>query len=452
MHHYRSGNHQTVHPRPGALVLGCLLLMLLGSTAMFAACTDQPDPAQISASPDRKSGESSLSKTAQAQSEAIGSAESTPTLTRSAISNDDITATAEEGETRVASTNAAELVTAASQAEETATAVYMATLALDYRGQATATEEAQKIKKLEAVQADPTFAGPLRGYMEAAEGEKPIPGSADVNLRNFVASTRFTFRPPGDPSVDMPVDDGEPAGFTLQFRGSSDGYTALVLYEDGRWELAIYDGQSITSNLNGQLYGLDPEGWNHLDLYVDEVRGFFLLNGRFITQLSLDSTQHSGDIAIAMGLPTSHESIGAGIDYDAFSVWAMEPILPTPTHTPTLTPYPTITPATPRPPEGLGLVLLINDTEDRPLSVDLPECPGFIGNVDGGTRIDCLMPEGSYDWRAWGWGCERELPPLTLVRDTLVVLRVIRTDRDCDYTLSLCIGEICDVLEPNRQR
>ena len=440
MHFYHSNQLQNYRPRPGALVSACLLSLLLVSVAVLSACAINPES--------RVTIQSTIVESPAPTQTATASI--TPTLTPDATSNAGATVAAEAEEARMAVTIAAELVAAAANAEATATAAQLATIALDYNAQATATEQAQKIGKLMTVQAESIFAGPMAGYLEAAAGKKPAPGSADVNLRNFVTRTRFAFRSPGNSAADQLDEDSQPAGFTLQFREGSDGYTALVLYQDGRWELDIFDGQAITSKQEGQLINLEPANWNDLALYVDEVRGFFFLNGRLVSQLVLDETLHSGDVAVAMGRPTSTEPISASIDYVDFTVWAMEPILPTRTPIPTLTPYPTITPATPQPPEGLGQITLINETEDRPLSVDLPDCPGYIGNVEAGQRVDCLMPEGPYSWRAWGWGCQLFLPHLDLVRGTFVTLRIIRSDRVCDYTLSLCIGDQCDILYPSR--
>ncbi len=438
-------NKQKRHPQeyptqPGAFALCCVLILMLATTTIFSACSDQPDAIKDS----RPTGVKSPAPTKTA------TATPSPSLIPTAFNSAGATATAEFEEARMAVTIAAELLATAIAAEATATAAQRELLLVDYSAQATATEQAQKISKLMTVQTEAIFAGPLDGSLEAAAGKKPAPGSADVNLRNFVARTRFAYRLSDDAISGQSNVSNQPAGFTLQFRDNDDGFTALVIYQDGRWELAIFDGQAITNKHEGKLENLDPEYWNDLALYVDEVRGFFFLNGTLVSQLMLDETQHSGDVAIAMGKPTTIEPVGAGIDYVGFTIWAMEPILPTPTPTPSLTPYPTITPATRQPPEGLGQITLINETEDRPLSVDLPACPGYIGSVAAGQRIECQMPEGPYAWRAWGWGCQYFLPHLDLVRGTFVELRIIRSDRDCDYTLSLCIDDQCEILEPSR--
>jgi hypothetical protein len=431
---------QNNRARPGAMALSGILLLLFASVAVLSACAAQPDGAKTIQPATVKSPAPTHTATAPA----------TMTFTPTAINSAGATGTAEDEEARMAVTIAAKLVATAAAAEATATAAQLELIAVDYDAQATATDQSQKIYKVMTVQAEVVFAGPLDGYLEAAAGKKPAPGSADVNLRNFVTRIRFAFRSPGDFVAGQSDENNQPAGFTLQFREGSDGFTALILYQDGRWELAIFDGQAITSKQEGQLLDLEPENWNDLALYVDEIRGFFFLNGTLISQLALDDTLHSGDVTVAMGKPTSTEPVGASIDYIDFTVWAMEPILPTPTPTPTLTPFPTITPATPQPPEGLGQITLINETEDRPLSVDLPDCPGYIGSVDAGQRIDCQIPEGPYSWRAWGWGCQFFLPHLNLVRGTFVTLRIIRSDGVCDYTLSLCVGDQCAMLEPVR--
>jgi hypothetical protein len=413
---------------------------MLATIVVLSACADRPEDTKNSRPTSIKSPAPTKTATASPS----------PSLTPTVFNSAGATATAEFEEARIAVTIAAELLATAIAAEATATAAQQELLIVDYNAQATATEQAQKISKLMTVQTEAIFTGPLDGYLEADAGKKPVPGSADVNLRNFVARTRFAYRLSGDAISGQSAVGNQLAGFTLQFRDSDDGFTALVIYQDGRWELAIFDGQAITNKQEGQLENLDPENWNDLALYVDEVRGFFFLNGTLVSQLALDDTQHSGDVAIAMGKPTTIEPVGAGIDYVGFTIWAMEPILPTPTPTPTLTPYPTITPATIQPPEGLGQITLINETEDRPLSVDLPACPGYIGSVNAGQRIECEMPEGPYAWRVWGWGCQYFLPHLDLVRGTFVELRIIRTNRACDYTLSLCIGDQCEILEPAR--
>jgi len=426
--------------RPAAAAICCILFLLFAFVPALSACAVQPDGAKTIQATTVKSPAPTKTATASA----------TVTFTPTPINSAGATGTAEAEEARMAVTIAAELVATAAAAEATATAAQLELIAVDYYAQATATDQAQKIGKVMTVQAEDVFSGPMGGYLEAVAGKKPAPGAADVNLRNFVTRIRFAFRSPGDSVAGQTDEPNQPAGFTLQFREGSDGFTALVLYQDGRWELAIFDGQAITSKQEGRLLNLQPDSWNDLALYVDEVRGFFFLNGTLISQLALEETLHSGDVAVAMGKPTSTEPVGAAIDYVDFTVWAMEPILPTPTPTPTLTPFPTITPATPQPPEGLGQITLINETEDRPLSVDLPDCPGYIGSVDAGQRIDCQIPEGPYSWRAWGWGCQFFLPHLNLVRGTFVTLRIIRSDGICDYTLSLCIGDQCEMLEPIR--
>jgi len=375
-----------------------------------------------------------------------------PTTTPTGRSISSSSVTADQIDPRVASTIASEIVAAAAQAEATGTAAVASPMILDFEGQATATDLAKKYAKIMTVQSDVPFAGPLAGNLEAGEGKKAVPASADVNLRNFVVKTRFAFQRETDPLVVNSGEAFKPVAFTLQFRGGIDGYTALVIYKDSRWELAIYNGQAITTRQEGRLSSMISAGWNELALYVDEIRGYFLLNGELVSILDLASTPHSGDIALALGLPTSAENSSPRIVFLDFTIWAMEPILPTPTPTPTHTPYPTVTPATPLPPEGLGEIILVNETEDRPLTVELPLCPGYVGSVAAGELLTCQIPEGSYNIRAWGWGCERYLPTIKLVRGTPVVLRILPADRDCDFTLSLCIDDSCVIYEPNRLR
>jgi len=376
----------------------------------------------------------------------------TPTTTPAGRGVAGSPATADQIDPLVASTIASEIVAAAAQAEATETAAVASTLSLDYEGQFKATDQAKKYAKIMTVQADVPFAGPLAGNLEAGEGKKAVPASADVNLRNFVVKTRFAFQRETDLAQASSGEDFRPVAFTMQFRGGIDGYTALVIYKDSRWELAIYNGQSITTKQEGRLSSMISAGWNEMVLYVDEIRGYFLLNGELVSILDLASTPHSGDIALALGLPTSAENTSPRIVFLDFTVWAMEPILPTPTPTPTHTPYPTVTPATPLPPEGFGEIIMVNETEDRPLTVELPLCPGYVGSVAAGEQLTCQIPEGSYNIRAWGWGCERYLPTVRLVRGTPVFLRILRSDRDCDFTLSLCIDDSCVIYEPNRLR
>ena len=109
------------------------------------------------------------------------------------------------------------------------------------------------------------------------------------------------------------------------FRKESDGPEVhLVVASDGRWRLYWRErGNSGSQDISsGGLvaFETDKGGSNRLWVAAVEERGYFFVNGEFISELDLSAVTGAGDVLIATGIDTGTERAGAVTRYEDFTV------------------------------------------------------------------------------------------------------------------------------------
>jgi hypothetical protein len=236
-----------------------------------------------------------------------------------AAANEQATADAQATVSAEATISAVETMAslATAEAEAMATASYEATQ------EAFKTEQLSLIRN---VQFDETVVNIEEGSLALDEDEDPEIQAANVELRNFVAHTHFLFEP-GETDLDN-FDVG------LEFRSGDEGSTFLILNQDGSWQLISSEDGDEKTIQEGQTDALQ-DGWNELDLYVDDDEGFFSLNGEYVQALDLNESAERGDIVLVTGMGEGTEADGAYLQFKELQVWSMDPIPPTPTPAPT---------------------------------------------------------------------------------------------------------------------
>jgi hypothetical protein len=368
--------------------------------------------------------------TAEAQAAATEEAQATTEF------NSTSTAAAESEATIAAQATAAAEATIVAQAtaEFEATAEAEATISAQATAQFQATAKAilaQKSAMVEEAQIDAPFIAEQNGSL-THDDEVSRFMSANVNLRNFVAQTQFTFS-----STDTDHENGD---LCLQIRASADTFACLLISQDSQWQLFYDDKGEREIIQEGELVNLTADEQNELLVYADEDEGFFLLNGAFVDELLLEQAAGKGDIALAIGLSSGGENTGAVTEYAGFAVWSMDPIPPTPTPAPQPTSPPE--PVAPPPPAaGMGRIIVINETLNQHVDVyGWTCCEEFRFTVMAGETVVREFPTDEYGWGVSGMGCMRDLPQLFLKNDVDMVLVIVPAEGGCRFALRM--GEV----------
>ncbi len=171
---------------------------------------------------------------------------------------------------------------------------------------------------LDRLEADKILAfGPASGTITHHADDNMIESfDADVNLANFIVEARF-FNPYG-------ADIGEwDYGFVLRHEAKDTQFRFVVL-STKQWVLLNNTGTSSGEVIDkGNLPDLDvsAQGSNLVRLIFTGDRGFFFLNGRFISEINLSSRQNAGSILATTGVYEGDEVNGYYTGYADFSIW-----------------------------------------------------------------------------------------------------------------------------------
>ena len=95
----------------------------------------------------------------------------------------------------------------------------------------------------------------------------------------------------------------------------------IVVNSDRRWEAKSGDGPPYNHIGSGTLENLDigAEGENHLRLFAISERGWFFVNGRFVSTLDLSDVTAAGDVAVITGAFEGDEVEGEVTRFRDFS-------------------------------------------------------------------------------------------------------------------------------------
>ncbi|MCP4426093.1 MAG: serine/threonine protein kinase [Chloroflexi bacterium] len=162
--------------------------------------------------------------------------------------------------------------------------------------------------------------GPSDGEMSHEDDSRIESVFADASPADFIMRARF-----GNPFA---ANDDNPWDIGLTFRqGAVDDELRLVVHSDGFWNLNDRDGSEDNFIQEGDVtdwLDLSGEGGNDLLVAALGERGYFFLNGRFISTLDLSSRTKAGDLAIGTGFYGSSEQVGSATGYSDFAIWPGE--------------------------------------------------------------------------------------------------------------------------------
>lgn len=151
-------------------------------------------------------------------------------------------------------------------------------------------------------------------------------------LVNFIAEVRF-YNPFSSSTKIWDY------GMAFRSTGGGEQYR-LQIRSNQTWELGYWgdDNGGILVN-RGELKSLDisENGSNCIRLIVVNQKGWFFLNGKYITQLDLSKKIVSGFIWVGTGFFSGDKITGKVTKYNEFTVWSL-PDMPLPSPTPTSTP------------------------------------------------------------------------------------------------------------------
>ncbi len=166
----------------------------------------------------------------------------------------------------------------------------------------------------------PPLLGPVSGELLHDNDDFIESVGEDLNLADFMVITHFF--------VPFDITSGNwDFGYFFRQDGPDNEYR-LVIRANGLWNLNNrFDGEDhIVQEGDVSDILLANEGAdNEIILIAQGTRGFFWLNGRFVSQLDLSDRPGIGDIAVATGFYNNSEIPGAATAYDDFTVWALEP-------------------------------------------------------------------------------------------------------------------------------
>ena len=115
-------------------------------------------------------------------------------------------------------------------------------------------------------------------------------------------------------------------GFIIRDNGHPSSRILLqaVVNSDRQWELGIQDGTNSPRRVIalGTLSNFDVTelGRNHLRVVVIGERGWFFVNGRFVSALDLSAATNFGDIAVITGAFSGNEIAGAVTRFENFKI------------------------------------------------------------------------------------------------------------------------------------
>lgn len=315
----------------------------------------------------------SVQSTATAQAEATLQANATQT-SAAAAQTAEAAATAEVA-TAVA---LAEAATATSAAEATVTARAVLTVRAAQAAEATAVFVAKREALVQETQSRPPLFGPRSGDLARDEDAFLESYWANINAGNLLAEATFIMDP------DLALLRNRDIGFL--FREQSTGYWQLTAMGSGEWELSRNDGGTFHTVKTGRFPSTSFAMSNTLTLYVNEAEGFFFLNGRFISDLSLTDGPETGDAAAGIGFYPRTEKRGEVTRFENFTIW---PVGET-SATPTPAPAPRVT----APPPGFDPTALMISLDNMRLTIE--QIGGLLDRLYHGESQGCGEYMGYY--------------------------------------------------------
>lgn len=373
----------------GTLCLAIVLLAACGTTnqaqtptvdATAVLATEQA-AAQATATTQAAEAQmaTSVALTVSAQAAATAQAEATvqagATQTSIAAMQTAEAAATVEAATAVAQ---AEAATATSAAAATVTAQAVRTARAEEAAAATAVFVAEREALVQEAQARPPLFGPRSGDLAHDEDAFLESYWANINAGNVLAEATFILDP------DLASPRNRDIGFL--FREQSSGYWQLTAMGSGEWELARHDGETFHTVKTGHFPSTTFAISNTLTLYVNETEGFFFLNGRFISDLSLTDGPETGDVAVGIGFYQGTEARGEVTRFENFTIWPVGEIAAAPTPPPA--------PVVTAPPPGFDPTALMASLNDMRLTIE--QIGGLLDRLYHGESQGCGEYMGYY--------------------------------------------------------
>ena len=159
----------------------------------------------------------------------------------------------------------------------------------------------------------PSVAGPLRGDLPIGPGAVRLQ-STRVEVRDFYAAATFTTP---DTEAEAPWDVG------ISFRRTTDDELALIIDSSGTWSFQQGVQPIIASGPVPSLVTA-PGEFNVVDLVAVGNRGYFAVNGEFVSRLDLLAGNVPGDVAVGAAYFANDQRSDEFSAYDGFEVWSLD--------------------------------------------------------------------------------------------------------------------------------
>jgi hypothetical protein len=166
---------------------------------------------------------------------------------------------------------------------------------------------------IELAQRRPSVVGPLRGDLPTGPGAVRLQ-SARVDVRDFYATATFTTP---DSEEEATWDVG------ISFRRTNDDELALIIDSSGTWSFQQGVQPVIASGPVPSLVTA-PGEFNIVDLVAVGGRGYFAVNGEFVSRLDLSGGNVPGDVAVGAAYFANDQRNEEFAAYDGFEIWSLD--------------------------------------------------------------------------------------------------------------------------------
>jgi hypothetical protein len=179
---------------------------------------------------------------------------------------------------------------------------------------ATAQQDADEFARLkdEALKR-PLVYGPANGSLPMQQSQISI-DTADVSVRDFAVHVAFT----------NPASAAEHAwDYGIVFRLTDQHSFQLGVHSSGQWFMAVDTAQPDQS---GEVTTLNfsANGTNYLDLIAIGDKGYFGVNGSYVTTLDLSANEAAGRVAVAASFFNDSYIAGGTTAYKDFIIWSFD--------------------------------------------------------------------------------------------------------------------------------
>jgi serine/threonine-protein kinase len=160
--------------------------------------------------------------------------------------------------------------------------------------------------------------GPQNGSLAHVEDEFSEDNSSNLYLTDFITEATFT----------NPYDANEhnwDYGFLFRLTGSNQEYR-LYITSLNYWELGLRNDDIFDIISTGVLKNANGNSGekNSITLVVLKDKGYFLLNGEFISKLNLSKKIDPGEIRISTGMNGGDEINGKETKYENWRIWKFD--------------------------------------------------------------------------------------------------------------------------------